>query len=115
MNSVPPDDFYEALADGAAAAGNAGADLVLIDPQYSRFLEANANLQPYFSAMQAVGALSGVVLFHRFDIMRDWAGEGSIDLERTKKADRPAAATRLHACLGRELARMLVQDLAAGQ
>jgi hypothetical protein len=108
VNSVPPDDFYEALADGAAAATNAGADLVLVDPQYSRFLEANANLEPYTMALRAVGALPGVALFHRFDIMKDWADDGIIDLERTPKADRPAAAARLHACLGRELARMLV-------
>jgi acyl-CoA thioesterase I len=109
VNSVPPDDFYEALADGAAAATNAGADLVLVDPQYSRFLEANANLEPYAIALRAVGALPGVALFHRFDIMKDWADDGAIDLERTPKADRPAAAARLHVCLGRELARMLVQ------
>jgi hypothetical protein len=113
VNSVPPDDFYEALADGAAAAANAGADLVLIDPQYSRFLEANANLEPYATALRVVGALPGVALFHRFDIMKDWAEAGAIDLERTPKADRPAAAARLHACLGRELARMLV--LSVGQ
>ena len=109
VNSVPPDDFYEALADGAAAATNAGADLVLIDPQYSRFLEANADLEPYAIALRAVGALPGVALFHRFDIMKGWADDGAIDLERTPKADRPAAAARLHVCLGRELARMLVQ------
>jgi hypothetical protein len=109
VNSVPPDDFYEALADGAAAATNAGADLVLVDPQYSRFLEANANLEPYVNALRAVGALPGVALFPRFDIMKDWADNGAIDLERTPKSDRPAAAARLHACLGRELARMLVQ------
>jgi len=114
VNSVPPDDFYEALADGAAAATNAGADLVLVDPQYSRFLEANANLEPYVNALRAVGALPGVALFHRFDIMKDWADAGAIDLERTAKADRPAAAARLHACLGRELAQMLVGQKGQG-
>jgi acyl-CoA thioesterase I len=112
VNSVPPDDFYEALADGAAAVTNAGADLVLVDPQYSRFLEANANLEPYVTALRAVGALPGVALFHRFDIMKDWADDGAIDLERTPKVDRPAAAARLHACLGREMERMLLQGAA---
>lgn len=114
VNSVPPDDFSEALADGAAAAANEGADLVLIDPQWSRFLEANANLAPYEEAMQAAAALPGVMLFHRLDIMRDWADQDAIDLERTPKASRPAVAARLHECLGQNLAQMLLRDVASG-
>ena len=108
VDDMPPGDFYQALADGAAAAAAAGADLVLIDPQYSRFLEGNANLEPYLQAMQAAGTLPGVMLFHRFDTMRSWAEAGALDLEYTAKADRPAVAARLHACLGQALARMLV-------
>jgi acyl-CoA thioesterase-1 len=103
-----PEDFYQTLAAGADAVGAAGADLVLIDPQYSRFLAANANLQPYLAAFQAAATLPGVGLFHRFDIMRDWVENGDIDLERAPKAERQATAVRLHACLGRELAKELL-------
>jgi hypothetical protein len=63
--------------------------------------------------MQAAGTLPGVALFHRTALMRDWAETGAIDLERTPKADRPAAATRLHACLGRALATLLLADAVA--
>lgn len=113
VNAVPPGDFYESLADGAAVVAQAGADLVLVDPQYSRFLQANANLAPYLEAMQAVSALPGVVLFHRFDVMHSWADQGAIDLEHTRRSERPAVAARLHACLGRELARLLVAEVGA--
>jgi hypothetical protein len=115
VDMTQPEDFYQTLTDGAAAAAGAGADLVLVDPQYSRFLEANANLAPYLDAMQAASALPGVVLFHRFDLMRDWAESGELDLERAAKADRPTLAARLHACLGRALARSLIADVAAGE
>jgi hypothetical protein len=108
VQDAPPDDFYQTLADGADAVSAAGADLVLIDPQYSRFLEANANLAPYTAALQVASGLPGVALFHRTGLMRDWAESGAIDLERTAKADRPAAAARLHACLGRALAGALL-------
>ena len=114
VDDMPPEEFYQALADGAAAAQAAGADLVLIDPQYSRFLEGNANLAPYFQALQAAGTLPGVMLFHRFDTMHDWVEAGAFDLERTARADRPAVAARLHACLARVLARMLVAGGAGG-
>jgi hypothetical protein len=113
VQDQPPDEFYQTLSDGAAAVAAAGADLVLIDPQFSRFLEANANLAPYAEAMQAAGTLPGVALFHRTALMRDWAEAGAIDLEHTAKGDRSAAATRLHACLGRALATMLLADAAA--
>ena len=109
VEDLPPDDFYQTLADGAAAVAAAGADLVLVDPQYSRFLEANANLEPYAGALQAAATLPGVALFHRTALMRDWAEAGAIDLERAPKADRPATAARLHACLGRALARALLE------
>jgi acyl-CoA thioesterase-1 len=113
VNMVPTEDFYQTLVDGAGAVAAAGADLVLVDPQFSRFLEANANLAPYGDAMQAAGALPGVILFHRFDLMREWTDSGSIDLERTAIGDRLALATRLHACLGQALAHTLLADIAA--
>jgi len=107
---VSPEDYYQTLAAGADAVAAAGADLVLIDPQYSRFLAANANLQPYLAAFQAAATLPGVGLFHRYDIMRDWAENGDIDLEHAPKAERQAAAVRLHACLGKELAKELLNE-----
>jgi hypothetical protein len=103
-----PEDFYQALADGAALVAASGADLVLVDPQYSRFLDANANLAPYEAALQAVATLPDVALFHRTALMRGWADDGAIDLERAPRAARPALALRLHACLGRALARALL-------
>ncbi len=112
VNDAPPDDFYQALSDGAAAATDAGADLVLIDPQYSRFLEGNANLAPYFTALQAASGLPGVMLFHRFETMRDWAGMGFFDLEHTPKTDRPLVAAHLHTCLARALVSSLLADIA---
>lgn len=109
----PTDSFYQALADGADLAGTEGADLVLVEPQYSRFLADNANPEPYLSAMQAIGAEPGIVLFRRYELMRDWEDAGLIDLEHATKASRPAIAARLHACLAAELARALLAGAAA--
>jgi hypothetical protein len=110
VNDDPADDFYQALTDGADAVSAAGADLVLIEPQYSRFLEGNANMAPYLSVMQSVSTLPGILLFHRYELMRGWVEGGLIDLESAAAADRPAVAARLRACLGAELARTLLAD-----
>jgi len=111
VRNLPPGEFGQILSDGAQAVQAAGADLVLVDPQYSRFLQTNSNLDPYFQALQQVAAMPGVVLFHRFDLMRGWANDGAIDLERTPRSDREKAIGTLHACLGRHLARLVAASL----
>lgn len=109
VRSVPAADFVEVLSDGAAAVQDAGANLVLIDPQFSRFLHSNAQLDIYTHAMQEIAARPGVMQFPRFELMRYWVGEGQIDLERTPRGQRHRMADQLHACIGAKLGRM-VQD-----
>lgn len=113
VRGTPPGDFAQTLSEGAALVQSGGADLVLIDPQWSRFLQTNSNLEPYEQALQQVASLPGVTLFHRFDLMRNWAGDGQIDLERTPKSRRKRAAEQLHACLGSELARVILSGARA--
>jgi acyl-CoA thioesterase-1 len=108
VRNVPPGEFGQTLAEGAEAVRQSGADLVLIDPQFSRFLQTNSNLDPYEQAFQQVSSMPGVVLFRRFDLMRTWVNEGQIDLERTAKPNRKRAVELLHACLGSHLARMIL-------
>ena len=108
VRNLLPSEFGQTLADGADTAQAAGADLVLVDPQFSRFLQANSNLDPYLQALQQVAAMPDVVLFHRFDLMRGWANDGQIDLEHTARSDRQKAIETLHACLGRSLARLVL-------
>lgn len=109
VRNIPPGEFAQTLADGAEAIQAADSDLVLVDPQYSRFLQTNSNLDPYEQALQQVASLPNVLLFRRFDLMRSWANDGLIDLERTPKADRKHVAETLHACLGAHLARMVLE------
>lgn len=108
VRNTPPGEFAQALMEGAETVETAGANLVLIDAQYSRFLQANSNLDPYTQAMQQTGSMAGVMLFHRFDLMRSWVNDGQIDLERTPKTERRKTVETLHACLGAHLARMII-------
>jgi hypothetical protein len=98
VKGISAEAFHAALADGAEAVHAAGADLVLVDPQFSRFLEANTTLKPYRNAFRMVAALPGVALFHRFDLTRAWANSGGIDLERTPPPDRQKTLGMLRAC-----------------
>ena len=115
VRSVPPGDFYQALSDGAAAAAANTTALVLVGPQFSRFLQANADIAPYLGSMHAIASTAGVLLFDRFAIMQDWSDSGAIDLEQAAPGTRAVVAARLHACLGQQLARTLEAAVAPVQ
>ena len=108
VRNLPPSEFAQTLSDGVEKAIAVGADVVLVDPQFSRFLQTNSNIDPYEQAFQVVGSMPNVLLFHRFDLMRSWVNDGQIDLERTAKANRLTAVEQLHACLGMQLARLVL-------
>jgi acyl-CoA thioesterase I len=107
IKHVPVGRFAQTLSEGAAAVTQAGADLVLVDPQFSEFLHTHANIDPYVRAMQQAAARPNTLLFHRFDLTRFWAEDGRIDLERTPVGQRTKMISMLHACLGEKLAGML--------
>lgn len=112
VRNVPLGAFYQTLSDGAAATAASNADLVLIDPQFSRFLHANSDVETYAQALQQTAAQPGVVLFHRFELMRHWSSTGQIDLERTPRASRLETVEQLHACLGQALAHFITASAA---
>lgn len=108
-----PEELAQTLEQGAAMITAAGANLVLIDFQYSRFLSANADLTPYELAFERSATLPGVALFHRYALMRSWADAGKLDMEMMPAAKRPETATLLHACLGQALARFVLSGIEA--
>lgn len=110
VRNVPPGEFAQTLSEGADAVLAANSNLILVDPQYSRFLQTNSNLEPYELGFQQVAAMPGVVLFRRYDLMRGWVNDGQIDLERTPRADRQKATELLHVCLGKHLARLILES-----
>lgn len=113
VRGLPPNDMGDALQEGIGQALATGADVVLIDSQFSRFLRANADLEPYEQTLEQMAVLSGVVLFRRYDAMQDWADAGTIDLERASRRDRVRMMALLNTCLGDALARFVLNG--AGQ
>jgi hypothetical protein len=108
VRGLRPDSLQEVLADGAARIREQGGDLILIDPQFSRFLRANSNLDVYELVLQQVATMPGAVLFRRFDLMHAWVQEGVADLERASKPDRKKVLDQINTCLGDALARFIL-------
>lgn len=112
VRGLDPDGFFATIAAGAGEAAEARVDVVLMDMQFSRAGRAAVNYGPYRDAMQTLAATAeNVMLFRRYELMRHWAEEGRIDLERAPRADWAKEADRLHACLGQVLAETIVEGL----
>jgi GDSL-like Lipase/Acylhydrolase family len=107
MKSIDTDQFSAALDHGINIAHSAGADVVLINAQYSPRTESMIALGTYAENMRWVALQQGVPLFDRFSIMRNWADLGTFDLySATKKLD---IAERVHDCIGRLLADLVIE------
>jgi len=108
VRGLQPDRMLDVLHTGAELVRDSGGDLVLVDPQFSRFLRANTDLDPYEGVMEQVTTMPGVALFRRFDLMRAWTNDGVVDLERTPKTGRDQALDTLNQCLGQALAQFVL-------
>lgn len=106
MRAVDPDQFSQALDQGINIARTAGADVVLVNAQYSPRTESMIALSTYSEDMRWVALQQEVPLFDRFSIMKLWGELGTFDLySATKKLD---IAEQVHDCIGRLMADMVV-------
>jgi hypothetical protein len=106
VSGVEPDAFSANLAAGVAAIDAAGADVDLLDMQYSPHTAAMLDVTAYADVMRWVAQEHGALLFDRLAIMRHWNEEGTFDLyAATKKYD---MARKVHDCIGRALAFQII-------
>jgi hypothetical protein len=106
MRSLDPDDFRSAVDEGVAALQNAGADVVLMNLQYSPRTETMISATPYLDNMRVVAQQHDVPLFDRFAIMRHWNDQGDFDLFSASHGIE--LAKRVHDCLGRALSKFVI-------
>jgi hypothetical protein len=102
MRSIDPDDFRNAVDEGVVALQKAGADVILINPQYSPRTETMISVPPYLDNIRAVAQAHDIPMFDRFGIMHQWNDQGDFDLFGAHHG--LDMAKRVHDCLGRALA-----------
>ena len=112
IRSVDPDDFRAALDEGVVALQNAGADVILMNLQYSPRTETIISAPPYLDNMRAVAQQHDVPLFDRFAIMQQWNEQGDFDLFSAVHG--LELAKRVHDCLGRALSRFVINAVHLG-
>lgn len=112
MRSIDPDEFRAAIEAGVAAVQNAGSDVVLMNLQYSPRTETMISVPPYLDNMRMVAQKHDVPLFDRFAIMHQWNDAGDFDLFTAFHG--VELAKRVHDCLGRALAALVIDAAHVG-
>ena len=112
MRSIDPDDFGAAVGEGVAELKKAGADVVLLNLQYSPRTETMISAQPYLDNMRVVAQQFDAPLFDRFAIMRHWNDQGDFDLLSSSHG--LDLARRVHECIGRALSKFIVDAARVG-
>lgn len=107
VRSLEVDELTNALQEGISRIRAAGAEVALIDQQFSRFLRANSDIDRYRDAMRFTAAAEGVSLMRRYDWMRHWAENDGPDMERVPRQDRTATLAQLNDCLARAIVAQL--------
>jgi lysophospholipase L1-like esterase len=107
IRGVDPESFRTSLDDGIDHIVDAGADLILMNMQYSPRTETLISLSNYADIMRVVARDREVPLFDRREIMRYWNDNGNFDLNLATKD--LTTAYKVHDCLGRALASLVVE------
>ncbi len=89
---------------GIEKVAAAHADLVLMDLQYAPNIARLVDLTPYRDITKSTGAAHGVTVFDRYELMRAWTENGTLNLNATDPKERLAVTRRLFDCLAETLA-----------
>jgi hypothetical protein len=107
MQAADPDRFSDALMRGIDLARSAGADVILVNAQYSPRTESMIALGTYSENMRWVALQQQVPEFNRFAVMKLWADLGTFDF--TDAPRKLEVAERVHGCIGRLLADQVIE------
>jgi lysophospholipase L1-like esterase len=109
------DEFRETLQAGVDEVRAAGAEVVLMNMQFSRETDAMIHFEPYLIAMRELANANDVPLFRRRGIMRYWAESDSLDLRARDGEKRRQVAAKLYGCIGRAMADFVTRGVPAAK
>jgi lysophospholipase L1-like esterase len=88
LRNLDPDGVAQMVQEGVARIQSGGADLVLVDPQYSpQVIEHQENASKMVKLLNRVAQLRHIGVFPRFEVMRQWHENQALPIESFVIAD----------------------------
>ena len=110
-HSVETEDYINSLQSGIAQIHNAGADVILMDPQYAPSIARITNTEPYRAALYGTAVANDVPFLPRYELMMHWNDEGVMNLDAQDKQERQNVARHLFTCIATALAPAIVKAM----
>jgi hypothetical protein len=98
-------DFSDAVILGINEAHAAGADVIMVGPQFSPRTDFAFEVAPYNSTLRWAARSAGVPFFDRYAVMRFWDEDRIFDLDAIRPE--PSLYENVHRCIGRLLIQMI--------
>ncbi|CAO3446136.1 hypothetical protein [Azospirillum largimobile] len=112
MRNLDPEGFGTALQAGIAEVQRRGADIVIMDMQYSMHTAQLIDFAPYVSYMSWLAQSSDIFHFPRYDIMRHWVEDGRVDFADEGDEAKRRSYDFVHRCIGQLLAESIATMIA---
>jgi hypothetical protein len=106
VRGTDPEEFRATVSDGVEKIQEGGADVVLVNMQYSPRTESIVAVGAYADGIRWVSREREVPVFDRLAIMRHWYDAGQFDLYKATKD--LTMAKSVHECLGRALGSTII-------
>jgi hypothetical protein len=97
-------EFEQVLENGIDELRARGADVILMNMQYSPHTSTALDTTPYRDYMRWAMRNRAAILFHRYSMMKYWVEQGVIDFSSPSKADQAKNDDLVHRCVAYRLA-----------
>lgn len=109
------EEFRGTMQAGIDKLRGAGAEVILMNMQFSRDTDAVIHFEPYLITMRELGDANDVPLFRRRGIMRHWVESGSLNLRAGNGEKGRELAAKLYDCIGRAMADFVTRGIPAAK
>ena len=106
MRGIDPDGYGRSLNAGVAALQKGGADVILVNQQFSPRTDFMFDGGPYTENMRWVSQTRDIPLFNRYEVMKHWGESGAFDLTALKN---DGTYEKVHRCIGQLVADLVIR------
>ncbi|HEY1300704.1 MAG TPA: GDSL-type esterase/lipase family protein [Stellaceae bacterium] len=104
VRGIETEEFAATLQSGIEAIEAHGADVILVDPQFSHRISAVIDFDRYLKALNRVADVNDLYVFPRYEMMRYWSEQNVFNFDGVAKDGRAGFAAKVYECLGYRLA-----------
>jgi acyl-CoA thioesterase-1 len=110
LGDVDPEAVMASVRTGIAELRAVGTDIILMDLQYAPAVLTHPRYRAMEQALWTTAKATGVPVFQRFAMMRDWTERGNMKMSAMISGDHLHMTDQSYDCLARQLSGSILRD-----